>query len=179
MKNDIKWSARINADIKLSEYALSPLGNPTNDEAILNQSAYHAQQAIEKCLKFYLSEVYGEDSNSRKFKIHDISSLCARLVEHGYEPIPRIKRLSDEITDWEANSRYGLSFVSSKESIKEVLSYAKRMKENIELLEEKIAKNVEISNDDIDIILFNERIEDAKSHSNNIYKSNEIDIDER
>ncbi len=50
--------ARAEADIRIARILLSPEGNPENDEMITDQAAYHAQQAIEKALK-YQTEIAG------------------------------------------------------------------------------------------------------------------------
>lgn len=98
MSDSIPYYKRIYADISLSEYALSDIGNPTNDEAMYNLASYHAQQAIEKGLKFYLSAVYGEDENDRRFKIHDIDTLCYRLKSrYGFEVDSRIIEMAEEL----------------------------------------------------------------------------------
>ena len=46
-------------------------------------AAYHIQQAIEKSLKYYLSNVYGEDETRTAFKTHKIGTLLARCFSHG------------------------------------------------------------------------------------------------
>ena len=49
---------RAEADISIARLLLSPSGNPTNDEMITDQAAYHVQQGIEKALK-YQTEMMG------------------------------------------------------------------------------------------------------------------------
>ncbi len=44
-----------------------------------NIAAYHAQQAVEKALKFYLREIFGEDENDHALKVHDIATLAGWL----------------------------------------------------------------------------------------------------
>lgn len=43
---------RADADIQLAEKLLSSQWNPSNDELMYDMAAYHAQQGIEKLLKF-------------------------------------------------------------------------------------------------------------------------------
>jgi HEPN domain-containing protein len=120
MKNNILPSQEIKADIQIARYALSSSGNPTNDEALYNVAAYHTQQAIEKCLKFYLRDVYGENEDSRRFKTHDIMSLSHWLEdEHSHAVSMKIKKIANDLTDWESNSRYGHSLVATRNEIEE------------------------------------------------------------
>ena len=42
---------RAESDIAIAELLLSEEGNPTHDEMITDQAAYHVQQGIEKALK--------------------------------------------------------------------------------------------------------------------------------
>lgn len=44
---------RAEADIKIAKLLISPIGNPTNDEMVTDQAAYHTQQAIEKAIELY------------------------------------------------------------------------------------------------------------------------------
>ena len=137
MNYDIAPSREIEADIRLARYSMSPEGNPTNDEAMYNQAAYHAQQAIEKGLKFYLRDVYGEDEKDRKFRIHDIDTLCARLKDRYHHLVDEeIVARADEITDWEANSRYRHSLVSARADIETVLAAGERILADIKRIEE-------------------------------------------
>lgn len=50
--------ARAQADIDIAKLLLSPEGNPSNDEMITDQAAYHAQKGIEKAMK-YQTEMMG------------------------------------------------------------------------------------------------------------------------
>ena len=65
--NQIPASSVITADIATVKYLLSVEGNPNNNEAMYNIASYHAQQAVEKALKFYLREIFGEDENDRAY----------------------------------------------------------------------------------------------------------------
>ena len=47
MNDKFLSSDEIKSDIRLARYAISDIGNPTNDEIMYNQAAYHTQQAIE------------------------------------------------------------------------------------------------------------------------------------
>lgn len=51
---------RSESDAEIAALLLSDQGNPTNDEMIVDQAAYHAQQAIEKAMKYQL-EISGNE----------------------------------------------------------------------------------------------------------------------
>ena len=134
----ILCSSEIYADMVLAKYGISPEGNPTNDEAIISEAAYHTQQAVEKYLKFYLRDVYGEDETQKRFRIHNISTLATRLADHGHQVSQEIIDNADELSEWEANSRYGHSVVTTREKISEMLDLLDT------LLEEVKSKEVEL-----------------------------------
>jgi len=41
---------RARTDIQIAKTLMTPAGNPTNDEMVTDQAAYHVQQGIEKAL---------------------------------------------------------------------------------------------------------------------------------
>ena len=132
MNYDNQPPKEICADIRLAKYSISAEGNPTNDEALINAGAYHAQQAIEKCLKFYLRDVFGEDEADRKFRIHDISTLCTRLKDrYDFLVDNDLVEMADDLTEWEANSRYNHSLVTERSRIVKAVSLAENMLEDI------------------------------------------------
>lgn len=131
-------SREINADLVLAKYSISPEGNPTNDEAIINEAAYHTQQAIEKYLKFYLRDVYGEDETQKRFQTHNIATLATRLADYGHKVPKEIINNADELTEWEANSRYGHSIVTTKIKIAEMLDLADKLLEDVKVKEAKM-----------------------------------------
>ena len=128
-------SSEINADLVLAKYSISAEGNPANDEAILNEAAYHTQQAVEKILKFYLRDVYGEDETEKSFRIHNIATLETRLIDHGHTIPQELIDNADEITAWEAESRYGHSLVTTKEKICTVIQVAEKLLEEVKAKE--------------------------------------------
>lgn len=129
----------VKADIKTAKQNLSPVINRTNDELMYNIAAYHAQQAVEKCLKIMLSQYYGMDESDRKFKIHNIAGLIDMLeIEASNEnPIPieipeDIKIMSADITEWEAASRYNDNKPVLRDNIKYVLKLCGKMVKEME-----------------------------------------------
>ena len=125
-------SEEIRGDIKVARFLLSPVGNPSNDEYMYNLAAYHAQQAVEKALKAYLRDVYGEDESKRTFKIHEMPELRRRLEdEYHHEVHPVIARNADLITSWEASSRYGHSLVRMRDKIETIIDAAECLAEDI------------------------------------------------
>lgn len=125
---------RINADIKMAEYGISPAINVTNDEYLYDLAAYHIQQAVEKELKYILHDIYGEDDTERRFKTHNISSLLIMINEYDQDFINNHKDIvdiSDQLTSWEASSRYGENIVSTREDINKAINCAKGLEEEI------------------------------------------------
>lgn len=115
---------KVDADIKTAESNISAVGNPTNDEAMYDIAAYHVQQGIEKLLKILLSDVFGMDSTTKRFRTHSITMLIS-ILEDDYDfiDIPDgIREKSITITDWEAQSRYGDDLVASRNEIVEAIS---------------------------------------------------------
>lgn len=124
---------RIRADITTARNNLSHEGNPTNDEYLYDVAAYHAQQAVEKTLKYFLHNVYGVDDTSKQFKTHNISTLLIMINSHDANFISnhqKLADLSDEITSWEASTRYGENLVATKNTIIEVLDYCESIISN-------------------------------------------------
>lgn len=125
---------RINADIQTAELNISDTGNPTNDEFLYDVAAYHIQQAIEKELKYILHNVYGADETTKRFGTHNISTLLIQVNEYDSNFISShqdIVENADEITSWEASTRYGEDLVATKDKIKEAIEYAKNLLEEI------------------------------------------------
>lgn len=121
---------RIKADIDNVKIILSGYGNPTNDEYLLDIAAYHTQQAIEKCLKYYLHDVYKEDDTKKKFKTHNLSTLALWLSSYDknfMENHEGLIDLLDEVTNWEASSRYGESIISTRKDINKAITYAEEL----------------------------------------------------
>lgn len=113
---------RANADIQAAKLLLSPVGNPTNDERMTDLAAYHAQQAIEKLLKYVLHDGMGMDNTAREFKTHNLFFLIDWIERKSSFTVPdSLKEMADEITDWEANSRYGESSIAEKDRIQSAI----------------------------------------------------------
>lgn len=112
---------RAEGDIKTAKILISPISNPTNDEVINDNAAYHVQQAVEKELKYILHDILGEDDTTRKFKTHDIADIINQIEEKGYEISEDIKEIAYDLSEWETTSRYGTDIVASREEIINVI----------------------------------------------------------
>jgi len=142
---------RIEVDLDIAQRYITPEVNPTNDEYYYDAAAYHAQQAIEKTLKYVLHDIYGEDDTTRKFKTHNIATLILKAEKYGFKVNDELIDMSDEITDWEANSRYSSSTISTKENIEKAIQLNKELLENIKNLENiKTVDVEEIDNSKLD-----------------------------
>lgn len=127
--------ARARADAEISKILLTDKGNPTHDEMITDQAAYHVQQAIEKALK-YQTEMFGMEYK----KIHNLAGLIPPLEAAGFPVSDELKSKAYIISNWEASSRYADDFFSVKSDIEDALRL-------YEELEAEILKRLENKED--------------------------------
>lgn len=120
-------------DIKLAKYAVSPEGNPTNDELMPGAAAYHVQQAIEKALKHILQTEAGMTESDKGYKTHNISMLIYLVDSKTDFPVPeKLVEMSSLITDWEATTRYAGSSVGTRTNIIEAMDIYTELKTEIQ-----------------------------------------------
>ncbi|MCD7709106.1 MAG: HEPN domain-containing protein [Clostridiales bacterium] len=99
--------AKADADINAAKLLLSLEGNPTNDEMLTDLAAYHAQQGIEKSLKYLLSTFGGIDETDKKFRTHQIPTLIALVKQYCQFEVPdELVNMAPKISSWEAKTRY-------------------------------------------------------------------------
>lgn len=108
--------ARARADIEISKILLTDEGNPTHDEMITDQAAYHAQQAIEKALK-YQTEMFGLEYR----KVHNLAALIPPLENAGFAVSEDLKAMAFIISGWEVSSRYDDDFSATKKDIEHAI----------------------------------------------------------
>lgn len=105
--------------------------NTINQKDLKNVAAYHAQQAIELLLKYkiYTNKQYYQNNTDKNGTIkeiykHDIDKLIKSYCDkYGIKDIPsKIRKNAVMYTNWEAGSRYGLSFSVKITSIESVLT---------------------------------------------------------
>ena len=146
---------RIMADIKTAENLISTNGNPTNDEYMYDLAAYHTQQAVEKCLKYYLHYIFGMDDTTKKFKTHNISTLLLLLTQYSYTAPKELINMSDELTNWEASARYGEDLIGTKNNISKGIKIAKYLVSDIPNVrhnyEQKISNERDVITKDCEI----------------------------
>ena len=134
---------RIRSDIKDANNILK---SDDSDEYDIDLASYHVQQAIEKCLKYILHNIYGVDNTTRQFKIHNIGTILDKIeeFEQGFKTTHQdIADLASDITNWEASTRYEDDPVSIKEDVEKVLSLAEKLL--IEIQERILSQNKESS----------------------------------
>lgn len=137
-------------DIKLAKYAVSPEGNPTNDELMLGAAAYHVQQAIEKVLKYILQTEAGMTESDKGYKTHNISMLIYLVDSKTTFPVPeKLVEMSSLITDWEATTRYAGSSVGTRNNIIEAMDLYKELKTEIQERKKDSANRGEESIQDV------------------------------
>lgn len=88
--------------------------NPYNDEMILNNAAYHLQQAVEKILKGALECVGVTIPNT-----HKISKLVKMISDNGANLVITdwIDDHSEMLGEWEAQARYDMDFLVEKRKL--------------------------------------------------------------
>lgn len=88
--------------------------NPYNDEMILNNAAYHLQQAVEKILKGALECVGVTVPNT-----HKISKLVKMISDNGANLVITdwIDDHSEMLGEWEAQARYDMDFLVEKRKL--------------------------------------------------------------
>lgn len=88
--------------------------NPYNDEMILNNAAYHMQQAVEKTLKGALECVGVTVPNT-----HKISKLVKMISDNGSNLTVTewVDDHSEMLGEWEAQSRYDMDFLVEKRKL--------------------------------------------------------------
>lgn len=88
--------------------------NPYYDEMILNNAAYHLQQAIEKVLRGALECIGVAVPNT-----HKITKLLKMISDHGASLILTdwIDNHSAMLSEWEAAARYDMDFLVEKRKL--------------------------------------------------------------
>ena len=96
------------------ETAMMIWRNPYNDELILNNAAYHLQQAVEKILKGALECVGVTAPNT-----HKISKLVKMISDHGANIIVTdwIDDHSEMLSEWEVQTSYDMDFLVEKRKL--------------------------------------------------------------
>ena len=87
---------------------------------IKNVAAYHLQQAAEKLIKYQIYQSIGTNVSIKQMYTHDLSKLIEYADAEGiYLVVPEyIAAHINSITDWEAGSRYSISFSVRIDSLK-------------------------------------------------------------
>ncbi len=88
------------------------------DELILNNAAYHLQQAVEKVLKGALECVGVTVPNT-----HKISKLVKMISDHGANLIITdwVDDHSEMLGEWEAQARYDMDFLVEKRKLDQAM----------------------------------------------------------
>ena len=94
--------------------AKTALGRVSEDEAYLDVACFETHQALEFLIKAILLE-----NGIAYDKSHDIRYLLSILTESGFafDKQDSLELLSDTITDWEENSRYGKGVRTSVQTV--------------------------------------------------------------
>ena len=106
----------IRADIIAAKQAIEYFDQKGTKE-IKNIAAYHLQQAAEKLIKYQIYQGLKSTDNHRMYT-HDLSRLLDYAEAEGLTLIvpDYIRNHVNQITDWEAGSRYDFSLHITKSS---------------------------------------------------------------
>ena len=125
---------RAKTDIQIAKTLMTPEGNPTNDEMITDQAAYHIQQGIEKALK-YQTEISGQPYK----KIHNLVGLITDVEATGFAVSNELKAMAYQISDWEASSRYNDDFSVIRSDLEKAIRLYEELESQIlDALEKQI-----------------------------------------
>lgn len=128
-------------DLKVAKDYNSAIGNPDNDEGLYDIAAYHAQQAIEKELKYILHDIFDADETERKFRTHTLSALISQVEDYNVLVPDEVKAIAYDVTGWEANTRYPGGATANRDEINNVIQIFERFSKYI-------ANNVVANNSD-------------------------------
>ena len=117
---------RARTGIEIAKILMSPAGNPTNDEMITDQAAYHIQQGIEEALK-YQTEISGLPYK----KIHNLTGLIIDVENAGFAVSNELKAMAFQISDWEASSRYNDDFTVVKGDLEKAIRLYEELEKRI------------------------------------------------
>ena len=117
---------RARSDIQIAKTLMTPAGNPTNDEMITDQAAYHIQQGIEKALK-YQTEISGIPYK----KSHNLIGRISDVEKTGFVVSNDLKAMAFQISDWEASSRYNDDFTVLREDMEKAINLYEELEEQI------------------------------------------------
>lgn len=117
---DIRLFRRAYLDYKSAENLLKI---PVNDEAYMNNVAYHLQQAVEKTLKAFLECVGVTVPNT-----HDIDKLVRMSKNNGSRVVLTdwLEDKTDMLTRWETDTRYDMDYYVEAEKVRIGLTEVKK-----------------------------------------------------
>jgi HEPN domain-containing protein len=108
----------------MMQQSKSALARVSEDDAFLDIACFETQQAIEFLIKAILLE-----NGISYSKSHDIQYLLSLLKQtnFSFEKMDSLELLSDTITDWEENSRYGKGVRTMVQTVQRVHNIYKSM----------------------------------------------------
>lgn len=116
----------IKADIVTARNALNCMSDGRLNEyekGMRGIAAYHAQQALEKLIKYLIYDT-GKYVDNRQIYTHDIDHLCTLAASLELTIPKEIQSNASMYSSWEASGRYDLHFVARKDSINKALHLA-------------------------------------------------------
>lgn len=117
---------RADSDVHVAESLLGPIGNPTNNYLITNVAAFHAQQAIEKALKYKIQAV-----GIPPIDTHNLTELLHALEHNGIVFSPVLKTQAFVISSWENDYQFNDDFHAVKSDVEYAIQLYKELRKQI------------------------------------------------
>jgi HEPN domain-containing protein len=133
MRKKVTLFDRAKADLVTAN---TMLGNATSEDVFIDIAAYHAQQCIEKSIKFLIGiegKTYIGD--------HRLSVILEDLSDAEVKEI--VENIEINIDSWATTARYKLSIAASKKEVTEILKTCEKL---VNIIETRIPKQQEKAN---------------------------------
>jgi len=127
MRKKVTLLDRAKADLATAELMLKS----TNDDVFIDVAAYHAQQCIEKAIKFLIGlegKTYIAD--------HRLSVIIEDLSDE--EVIKLVDNIEISIDSWATTARYKSTIAASAKEVTAILDVCKKL---VEIVESRIPKS--------------------------------------
>lgn len=155
------------------------LEHPKN-EHLIDLASYHLQQAVEKCLKYMLYNIYGMDENSRKYRTHNITQLCYMINKLDADFLDKHQDLlinSYKLTTWETGSRYDENFYVKTQEIENTFIFAMNLYNELIDYERNLSQQIVSTQDKADSEIEYNNSKNIKDKNIILNKQKEIKID--
>lgn len=121
-----KLLTRADIDLQIAEQLLSTSGNPNDDYLITNIAAFHAQQAIEKALKYKI-----KISGMPYADTHNLEELINILESNKFAISSELKTVASDVSSWETSYQYDDDFYAVKSNVEYAVQSYKELRKQL------------------------------------------------